>query len=546
MKMVFTCHSTVFTSYRDRPGPECISGATSKLFPHRCPVVNRYSFITRVPDKPGSLHKAAEIVARHNANINRIQFDRRIDPFTVFFELTSADGDYHEIMKDLAEIGYLQTSLKPLSFLKMYVYMPHEPGALFEFLHYTTSCKASIAYIDFDDKGLHPDRLTVSVNLDDPVIAERLLGALRSRYRIEVLEYDNSGEHLDDTVFYLRFAQSIRELTGETSDEILLPLLGDINHIVQELMNLGESPKDIFESVLKTGTALRNTSGNGFYADVQMVRIAGNIDLFCFQPPCGGSVYILSSPDEQVMIDTGYGIYHERLMEMLNSYGLCTGGHLTKIIVTHADADHCGAAGFFKVPARMHPGTREIIRKANRAYGSGRQDSVLEEVYTTLIGLFSRFTPPETTELFPLPAGDKSGIFPVLETVTLCGLPMTVLEGLGGHQYGQIYLLCEQERLLFTADTIINFEHLSKERADYSSLAALLVDSVNVDSSIARVERKGILDLVNSIEKSKGTEERPFLICGGHGPVSTISEGKLVPFGDIGTYNTPVRQKDEP
>ena len=508
-------------------------------------MVNRYSFITRVPDRPGSLHKAAEIVARHHANINRIQFDRRIDPFTVFFELTSRDDEYHGIMRDLDEIGYLQTSLKPLSFLKIYVTMPHEPGALFEFLNYTTSCKASIAYIDFDDKGLHPDRLTISVNLEDPSVAERLLGALRSRYRIEVLEYDNSGEHLDDTVFYLRFAQSIRDLTGETSDEILLPLMGNINHIVQELMSLGESPKDVFESILKTGTALRSTSGSGFYADVQKIRIDQEIDLFCFQPPCGGSVYVLSSPGEQVMIDTGYGIYHERVMEMLNSYGLCSAGRLSRIIVTHADADHCGSAGFFHVPAYMHPGTHEIIRKANRAYGSGRENSVLEEVYTTLIGLFSRFTPPETIVLFPKPAGIKAGIFPVLDTISLCGLTISVLEGLGGHQYGQIYLLCEKERLLFTADTMINFASLSKERADYSSLAALLVDSVNVDSSIARAERKGILELVAGIEEPGDAGKRPFLICGGHGPVSAFSEGKLVPFGTIDNYKAPARRQDE-
>jgi glyoxylase-like metal-dependent hydrolase (beta-lactamase superfamily II) len=517
-------------------GPEYISGATSNLFPHRCPFVNRYSFITRVPDKPGSLHKAAEIVARHNANINRIQFDRRIDPFTVFFELSSDNDEYLLILKDLAKIGYLQTSLKPLSFLKIYVYMPHEPGALFEFLNYTTSCRASIAFIDFDDKGLHPDRLTVSVNLDDPSVAERLLGELRSRYRIEVLEYDNSGEHLDDTVFYLRFAQSIRELTGETSDEILLPLMGDINHIVQELMSLGQSPKDVFESILKTGNDLRNTSGEGFYADIQKIRVTGEVDLFCFQPPCGGSIYVFSSPEEQVMIDTGYGIYHERVMEMLGSHGLCNTGHLSRIIVTHADADHCGAAGFFQVPVSMHPGTQKIIEKANRAYGSGREDSVLEEVYTTLIGLFSRFTPPKTIELVPPPTGDMMGIFPQLKKINICGLTFSLLEGLGGHQHGQIYLLCEEEKLLFTADTIINFDYLTKDRADYSSLAALLVDSVNVDSSIARVERKGIFDLVKAIERSENEKQKPFLICGGHGPVSSIVDGKLIPFGHINHY----------
>ena len=156
---------------------------------------------------------------------------------------------------------------------------------------------------------------------------------------------------------------------------------------------------------------------------------------------------------------------------------------------------------------------------------------MLEEVYTTLIGLFSRFTPPEKDCIVSTPGRKKAGIFPALDTLRACGLTLTILEGLGGHQYGQIYLLCEQERLLFTADTMINFDYLSKERADYSSLAALLVDSVNVDSSVARVERHGILDLVKGIEQSAGAGTRPFLICGGHGPVSAVSDGKLVPSG---------------
>jgi glyoxylase-like metal-dependent hydrolase (beta-lactamase superfamily II)/ACT domain-containing protein len=509
------------------------------VYPDKVVLLNRYSFITRVPDKPGSLHKAAEIASRYRGNINRIQFDRRIDPFTVFFELTATEEEYQKITADLNALGYLQTSLKPLSFLKMYVYMPHRPGALFEFLNYTTSCKANIAYIDFDDKGSHPDRLTISVNLDEPAVAERLLDALRSQYRLEVLEYDNSGEHLDDTVFYLRFAQSIRDLTGESSDSFLLPLMGDINHIVQELMSHGESPKEVFESILKTGRSLKSTAGTGFYADVQHISITTDIDLFCFQPPCGGSIYLLSSPDDLVMIDTGYGIYYERVLKMLNAHASCAPGRLSRIIVTHADADHCGAAGYYPVRTLMHPGTKEIIARANRAYGSGREDSVLEEVYTTLIGLFSRFTPPVAIDLLPAPSEEKIGIFPVMEMIRLCGLEFKVLEGLGGHQYGQIYLFCESEGLLFTADTVINFNHLTKDRAEYSSLAALLVDSVNVNSRIAREERKSLLELVTATDKTLEARKKNCLVCGGHGPVSILTGGTLVPFGEIRYYKVP-------
>ncbi len=496
-----------------------------------------YSFIARVPDKPGSLHKAAEIVKRYNGNINRIQFDRRIDPFIVFFELTACEEDYHFIIQALDELGYLQTSLKPLSFLKMFVYLPHCPGALFEFLNYTTSCRANIAYIDFDDKGRHPDRLTISLNLEENEAADRLLDALRSKYRIEVIEYDNSGAHLDDTVFYLRFAQSIRELIGDSPDDFLLPLLGDINHIVQELMSLGESPKAVFESILCTGKSLNGTSGDRFYADVQHMILNRDVELYCFQPPCGGSVYLFSSPDEQVIIDTGYGIYYNDIQEMLRAYHLTSQGKLSRIIVTHADADHCGATGCYQVPALMHPGTQKIIKEANRAYGSRSEGSILEEVYTTLIGLFSRFCPPEKIVLFGEGDGEKIGIFPVIDQITIGGLEFKVLGGLGGHQYGQIYLFNEGEGLIFTADTVINFEHLTSDRAAYSSLAAFLVTSVNVDSDIAKRERKSLFEIISKTDQQLEKKGKHCLVCGGHGPVSVLSGGKLVPYGTIETYH---------
>jgi hypothetical protein len=50
----------------------------------------RFFFITRVPDEPGSLQKAASVIRKYSGNINRIHYDRRIDPSTVFFEVTAA------------------------------------------------------------------------------------------------------------------------------------------------------------------------------------------------------------------------------------------------------------------------------------------------------------------------------------------------------------------------------------------------------------------------------------------------------------------------
>ena len=489
-----------------------------------------------MPDAPGSLHRAAEILKKYEGNINRIQYDRRIDPATVFYEVTASDEAFGKITRDLAKIGYLQSSLKPLNFLKFCLYLPHKPGALYDFLNFTTSAGANIAFIDFDDKGRHPDRLTVSLNLEQSSVVDHLLDHLKSRYRLEILEYDTTGKHLDDTVFYVRYAQALRELIGESEEDFLLSFLADTNHIVQELMDRGNDPRKVFESILLTGQTMGATIQEKFYADVQRIPLTEHANLLCFQVPCGGNIFLINTPDENVMIDTGYGIYHQDVMKMLSWYGFADKRKVSRIFITHADADHCGAAGFFPAPVFMHKDTLEIIKKNNRAYGSRSEDSVLEEFYTKMINLFSKFNSPVQVQCFGNPPKTMRGIFPVLCTVKIGDLEMEVLEGLGGHTCGQIYLYSQKTGLLFAADSVINFSSLTPERADYSSLAAFLVTSVNVDSDLAKKERRALLDLVQQTDTALVSTGRRCLLCGGHGAVSILDGNTLVSYGTIERY----------
>ncbi len=489
-----------------------------------------------MPDDPGTLQRTAGIIKKYEGNINRIQFDRRIDPCTVFFEVTATEAAYDHITHDLSALGYLQTSLKSLNFLKFYVYMPHRAGALCEFLDFTTSAGANIAFIDFDDAGRHPDRLTVSLNLEETAAIDRLLEALKSRYRLEILEYDTTGKHLDDTVFYVRFAQEVRGVIGESEDEFLLSFLAGTNHIVQELMDRGNDPRQVFDSVLATGRTMKATTGEHFYADIQKFPVSDSVDLYCFQLPCGGNIFVLNTVDESLMIDTGYGIYHRDVMAMLTSCGLGDKGRFKRLVLTHADADHCGAGGFFDAPALMHEGTLAIIQTNNRAYGSRSEHSVLEAFYTKMINLFSQFSASSRIECFSGPDGRARGIFPCLGTVRIGDLTLEVLDGLGGHTYGQIFLYSEERGLLFAADSVINFASLTAERATYSSLAAFLVTSVNVDSELAKKERRALLELAAQTDKSSSDTGRRCLICGGHGAVSVLEEGKLVATGEIRRY----------
>ncbi|HOT03143.1 MAG TPA: MBL fold metallo-hydrolase [Methanolinea sp.] len=495
--------------------------------------MEKYAFVARIPDQPGSLHKAAEIISCHKGNINRIQFDRRIDPYTVFFEVTSTPEAKQAISRGLLELGYLQTALKPLSFLKLSVHIPHIPGALLDFLQCTTAFRANIAMIDFDDRGSNPDLLTVSLNLEESAAVSSLLDQIKSRYRMEVLEYDTSGKHLDDTVFYLRFAQAIRNLVGGSEDSFLLRLLGDINHIVQELMNRGQDPRIVFQSILLTGEYLRDTRGHGFYADVQQIPLEKDLLLVCIQPPCGGNVFLLETPNESVMVDTGYGIYSHDIARVIRTLRPGAMERLSRVVITHADADHCGAGGHYAVPALMHTGTRDIIRVSNRAYGSRSQSSILEEVYTSLINLFSQFCPPRDVALLLPPGESRRGRFSILATFDVGNHPVEVLEGMGGHLHGQIYLYSRDIGVFFSADTLINFDHLTPERARYNTLAVNLVTSVNVDSERAKEERKAILEIVRETSGQFYGQREKCLVCGGHGPVSILEGRSLLPFGKV-------------
>ena len=498
--------------------------------------VNKYSFVARVPDKPGTLHRVAEIVKSYSGNIIRIQYDRRIDPATVFFEVAAEPEGYSRMKEDLHALGYLQESLPTLGFLKLSVYLPHEPGSLFELLTYITGAGANIAYIDFDDRRCDPGRVTISLNVEETAIVESLLDRLKSRYRLEILEYDTTGEQLDDTVFYVRFAQAVRGLIGTAEDEFLLSLLQDVNHIVQELNSLGQDPREVFESILRTGRTLKNTTGDGFYADVQRIGLTDDVEVFCFQMPGGGNIFLLRAPDETVMIDTGYGVYHEDAVRMFRHYDLGDPGKLNQIYITHADADHCGAGGLFGAEAYMHTGSLAIIRQANRAYGSRSESSILEEVYTTIINLFSHFAPPESPALFPEESIGMRSIFPILTRFRVHDLEFEVLESLGGHLHGQVYFLCLEHGIIFTADTLINFGSLDEERRRYNSLADFLVTSVNVDSDLARTERIALLELIADLDKVLIQSGRRCLVACGHGAISVLSGGRLEAAGPIERY----------
>ena len=301
----------------------------------------------------------------------------------------------------------------------------------------------------------------------------------------------------------------------------------------------GISPEKYLELVKGIGDYLGANTGKNFTSDYQKIPLTSNITFYSFQLPGGGNLNIFDAgEDGKMVLDTGYGCFYHDCDKMLEKVGVDGFFDTRVVICTHADADHCGASGYFSTMPLMHPTCKAILDAGTRNHGSVNNLDLLEKFYTTSINTMSRMNVPDKViECGTEPIGMR-GLFPIIEKISFAGMEFEVWESLGGHIAGQLLLFEPNLGMLFTSDAFINFATLSKERADYCSIADSMIGSVNVDSEIARTERKELTRLAVELDAELKKNGKYLLICCGHGAVSKIDEnGNLVPASELIHYS---------
>lgn len=481
-----------------------------------------HSFVARMPNEPGALHKAAAVLKRHNGNIERIQYDTRIDPNTVFFELSAEGDDLQAALDELDAMGYLRRTLPVPAYLKFDITLPHIPGALFDFLDMITGTGTNIAYLDYDETVPRGGPLRVAVVIDDGARANKLLDVLKSTYPLEIIEHSSVNEELDSNVFYVRFAQELRSLIPGVDEEFLLGFLHKSNHIAQELTRRGEEPRKVLRTILDSGLMLKESVKQGC-AEMNTFDVPGG-RMHCIQFPCGGNSYLLDI-GARIVIDTGFGSYRDHLIACIRDIGWEL-DDIDAVLITHGDTDHCGSAWSLGADVHMSHQAYDIVSNCDRSYGSGSEGGLLETFYTRMIDLFSDADDAGSAVLLGGEIGSMHG-FDVQSELDIRGTRVTVMKGHGGHQEGQLFYLFPDSHIIFTGDSLINFSTLSPERKEYMTLAKVLMTSVNVDSVKAKEERDLLMDLVRVYQDGSGT---PLMICPGHGGVSELRGDALLPW----------------
>lgn len=484
------------------------------------------TFITTMPDKAGAFLRASEIISKWDGNIVRVSYNKAVDLHMLFIDVEASPESLRIIEKSLCGIGYINENLAKKRVIEVLVKIPDRPGAAVPVLRILNRYQINISYMNSNAAGEAYQNFKMGLLIEDPEIVKTLLDEISLVYPVNVIECDSSEENLDNTVFYIRLANEMKTLLNLSEDKVM-QFVSESNRILQELQAGGEDAKKVFDYIRRFARFISEYRGEKFKADIETRKLSGGVTLTSIQPYCGSNTYVLKTPNEYVMIDSGYAVYAQEMQKIFRELFPDWEKRAKRIYITHADVDHCGLLSRIE-NARIivNRKSADSLRKQAEGLPDYRENTPLRFGYSKISRIISGYVPPKESDLTILDRDtpeSHENLIPI-GNMTVGDLDFAVLEGSGGHLYGEMVYSCPEAGVVFTGDILVNIHGFSKERAEFNSLAPFLMKSVNVDSQKALEMRKQTGALIDAISEING---KPCVVCGGHGPLSLLRGGKL-------------------
>lgn len=485
------------------------------------------SYVTNLPDKTGTFLVASKIIAKHRGNIVRVSYNKAVDLHTLFIDVEATDENHSEIENELESIGYLNNKISETRVIVVVIKIPDVPGAVLPVLKILDRYDINISYLNSSSNDTEFQDFKMGLLIENPKIIKMLLDDISELYQIDITDYDDSEGNLDNTIFYIRLANEMQKLLG-LSAEKTMEFIAESNRILQALQEKGENPGKVFDYIRRFAYFINRHRGSNFKTDIERVKISNTVTLYSIQPRCGSNTYVLDTTDEYAVIDTGYAIYADEMLDIFNNLFPDWNERNKKIYITHADVDHCGLLSKLEgVKIHLNQKSADCLNRQHIGIPDYRENNDLNRGYSKLSKIISGYTPPSPDRFVIIDNNTPEEHSDLLHIgdFSIANLQFEVLEGSGGHLYGEEIFVCRKSGIAFTGDNLVNISGFSKERSEFNSLAPYLMRSVNVDSSKATEMRNQIVRLIEDIGN---TNRKPCIICGGHGPISILSGGKTV------------------
>lgn len=467
------------------------------------------TFVTHMDDHVGAFLQACEQISALGVNITRVSYNKSIDIHMLFIEVEGEESAIVEATQRLEQIGYLQDQYSQQRIVLVEFRLKDEPGRVLPVLQLISRYCFNISYINSQENGSgwQSFRMGLLVGKDE----ERLQAFLEEGARlceVQVLNYDRTERNLDNTVFYLSFAEEIAARLGldeAGKNELII----SANLIMQNLDEKNNNPYKTFEFIGRFADCMHRYRAEKFRPRMSMHKTAAGMMVYLMEPPCGSNIAVLRCKDRYLFVDSGFACYRQEQLQTLRDMLPDFDERRRDALITHADVDHCGMLDLFE-KVYMSAKCAENFRRERENQPNLREENVLHQPYVQISKIVSAYEPVEGERCVVI-GGDldkQEEPLKFIGKVEYSDLCFEAWEGAGGHSGGETVFVERRHRLVFTGDIYVNLKDFTPEQAEFNRLAPYLMTSVDSAPVLAGKVRRAVTDLLDAGE---------WLVIGGHG-----------------------------
>lgn len=469
------------------------------------------SFMTTLPDKNGAFLEASRIILRHGGNMTRASYNKAVDAHTLFLDVEAEETGLEAIEAELAAAGFLQTA----SYVKIVLAefeVPDAPGATIPVLETLARYRISISYISSQPASSGKVALKLGLYIEEPGVIETLLRELSTICAVRILTYDSGEKRLDNTVFYLTFADEMRRLLRMTQEQTS-EFIYYTNLVMQQLDEKGEPPGKTFEYISRFAHFVVEHGGTAYDCRITAQRLTERVNATVIEPPCGSNITVLEDEKTRALlvIDGGFSYYKRLTMHLLRRLIPDFDLRKRELLLTHSDSDHSGISRYFDT-VWCSRRTADCFTREHLGEPCPREENPNMLPYYRLSNLIADYEPPQLSRLRHLDQErcDDSQPLSAIGTFDFADLHFTVWQGNGGHVPGETVLTDEAHRIAITGDDYINIHDCTAPQKEFNQLAPYLARSVNQDSAKYRLILRALKDMMDG---------EGWLILPGHGAI---------------------------
>ncbi|MBR2449605.1 MAG: MBL fold metallo-hydrolase [Clostridia bacterium] len=465
------------------------------------------TFVTNMPDNIGAFLKASKCFYELGINITRVSYNKAVDSHALFVDVDGQEDKINQASEKLKEIGYLSDGNESGKIILVEFHLKDVPGSVLVVLELISRYKLNISYMSSQENGSGYQLFKMGLYVDDNENLESFLKSAESLCEVKVINYNDTEKVFDNTIFYNSYVNGLVKVMGlsQTSKQ---DLLVNVNLAMQTLDECGLSPYKTFDSISKFAELLAESKAENFNPRITEHKITDKTKIILIEPDCGSNTAIIESDGERVFVDSGYACFKTEMLKLISELVPDFKARKEKIIVTHADVDHCGLLNEFDQVIVSGKTAESLLCESDYKDGF-RERNFLHKPYVNICKILTNYEPAEKCKIktpwknSSLTANiEQIGYFSVGE---LC---FEVYEGKGGHLSGETILIDFDHRIAFTGDVFINLTGLTKKQAEYNQYAPILMTSVDTDVKLCSAVRTAVLQRLGVGEWS---------IFGGHG-----------------------------